>query len=555
MLRNQAQYATIAVMQVLKFVFRNLDHFRARFLGLICLGFIHGITYFLIPTALAEFTKHPITTQSATQLIAIVAGLYIFDLCNSWVIRNHGEALIFQFSNYIREKLFKRYEHLTTEQMHTHHSGYVLSLTNKVADKLDSILMGLMWNISAGFAVLLLFFYFTFKESPLLAIGNVAILTIFVVVSSRLARTMVPMAAEQNVRRATLLSSYADFMANIMTIKKLGIHPFAERKVRKQTARLDAQIRTVQRFHGNRWFMLHSLFGLAFVGTIGLLVWSISAGGVSPSILILFISAYGTLRGLVERLSEDIKDYMDTGAYLRQLDDILQQPTGVDQKKLKAWKTIELRDVAFTYKDGSHRVTIPNFTLHSGNKVCITGPSGQGKSTFLNLLTNQLTPQEGVRTINGHSFDEMSELLSQNTAVIAQDVDLFNVSVRENLTLGQTIVDDTLVVYIKAMGLQDWYKSLKHGLDTVVGEKGTTLSAGQKQRLNILRGLLLNRQIYILDEPTSHLDDATEKLVVDFLKRELKDKTVVVVTHRPALRDICDTEYVMNNHTLEPAKR
>jgi len=87
----------------------------------------------------------------------------------------------------------------------------------------------------------------------------------------------------------------------------------------------------------------------------------------------------------------------------------------------------------------------------------------------------------------------------------------------------------------------------------MVGEKGVTLSAGQRQRLNILRAIILDRSLYILDEPTSHLDKHTEEVVISFLKKHLADKAAVIVTHRPTLRSICDKAYKMTDHRLEPS--
>ncbi len=541
-------------MELLAFIAKNLDHFRGRFLAIVFISALNGAATFLIPTALAEFTKQPVTAQGAAQLIGGIAGLYVASLGLSWIIRNYGEALAFQFGNYVRIKFFRRLQGLSNEQLRAHHSGYTLSLVNKIADNIDRIVMEILWTFVSGIITFIMFFYFTARESLVLALVNAAIMVVFVGVGAQLAKKMVPLTAEQNKRRATLLSGYADFMANLTTIQKLGIYDFAEHTVNAQTNKLDTQIATVQRFHATRWFILHGLFGLAFIGTIGFLVWSIAVGAASGAILILFIGAYGTIRFLVERLSENIKDYMDMGAYLRQLHEVLGDTAEPTRIKAQDWQTIMFTDVAFRYKNGGHTVRISAFTLNRGDKICITGPSGQGKSTFLNLLTNQLEAQSGQSLVDGKPYKEVGQRVSQSAAIIAQDIDLFNVSVRENLSLGRSISDTTLKKYLQDIGLGEWFNSLDRGLDTIIGEKGATLSAGQKQRLNILRGLLLDRELYILDEPTSHLDDATEALVVKFLAKKLAKKTVVIVTHRPALRKLTNSEYEMRNHQLSLIK-
>jgi ABC-type bacteriocin/lantibiotic exporter with double-glycine peptidase domain len=273
---------------------------------------------------------------------------------------------------------------------------------------------------------------------------------------------------------------------------------------------------------------------------------------ISSSILILFVSAYVTIRGLIEQLSESIKSYMEMGAYLSNLQDILgDEPAASPHGKHADWYAMEFRDIKFQHTGGNQALFIDHFILHKGDSACIIGKSGQGKSTFLNLLTNHLEPQQGERLIDGVPYQQIdAAFFSDKVAVISQEVDLFSITIRENLTLGKPMDDKHIIALLRQMDLGSWFDELQKGLDTIVGEKGITLSAGQKQRLNILRGVLLDRDIYVLDEPTAHLDAATESVVVDFLKKHLHGKTSVIVTHRPALRALCSTEYEIKDHRL-----
>jgi len=120
----------------------------------------------------------------------------------------------------------------------------------------------------------------------------------------------------------------------------------------------------------------------------------------------------------------------------------------------------------------------------------------------------------------------------------------------ENITLGQKIEEKAIFDIFDKLDLLSWVRNLEDGLETIVGEKGIKLSAGQKQRINLIRGVLLNREIVLLDEPTSHLDSATEKKVIDFLADYLSDKTAIIVSHREALRKICDRCYIIKDNSL-----
>ena len=100
------------------------------------------------------------------------------------------------------------------------------------------------------------------------------------------------------------------------------------------------------------------------------------------------------------------------------------------------------------------------------------------------------------------------------------------------------------------IGLDEWINDLENGLDTLVGEKGIKLSAGQKQRLNIIRVILLDKEIYILDEPTSNLDSLSENKIYDMINKYLKDKTCLIVTHRPKLTEICNKHYYFDKRVM-----
>lgn len=135
-------------------------------------------------------------------------------------------------------------------------------------------------------------------------------------------------------------------------------------------------------------------------------------------------------------------------------------------------------------------------------------------------------------------------------AYISQEIDLFDLSVRENLCLGKEILDEELMQILAEAGLEDWAQKLENGLDTVVGERGLKLSVGQKQRLNLIRGILLDKNVYVLDEPTSNLDKETEKLIVNLIQKYLKNKTVVIVTHRDEIKKICEKHYVFEENKM-----
>lgn len=539
-------------MVVLKFIYKNLDHFKTRFALIFLAGILDGLATFFVPVVLAEFTKSSFTSNDFQNLIRLVIIFYVASLFLQWTIRKWGEALGPQFGNYIRLKYFKALEKLPIKDLINHHSGYILSLINKVSDGLAPIMFDIFWTFAKSISNMTLFFYFTARESVFIAIINLIVLIIFITISTVLSRKMVPIADELNKKRASLLESYTDFMSNILTVKRLGIYSFVENKLFHKTDENYNQIQRLQSFHANRWFFLHTLFNFAFLSTIGFLLFQVSKGKISPSVLILFIAAYTIVRGNVERLSENFKSLMEMKAYINNLDQIISPSDLVNEnKEIKKWEEVKFNKVFFQHPGTKKKISIPDFIIKRGEKICIIGNSGEGKTTFLNLFTNFLKSDKGERLIDGQSYEKMNGNFFQNhITMISQETELFNISLRENITLGQKIEEKTIFEIFDKLDLLAWVQNLEDGLETIVGEKGIKLSAGQKQRINLIRGVLLNREIVLLDEPTSHLDSATERKVIDFLTDYLSGKTAIIVSHREALRELCDKCYSIKDYAL-----
>ena len=539
-------------MSVLKFIYKNLDRFKTRFALVFLAGILDGLATFFVPVVLAEFTRSSFTPSDFQNLIRLVVIFYLASLFLQWTIRKWGEALGPQFGNYIRLKYFKALEKLPIKDLINHHSGYILSLINKVSDGLAPIMFDIFWTFAKSISNMTLFFYFTARESVFIAVINLIVLTIFITISTILSRKMVPIADELNKKRASLLESYTDFMSNILTVKRLGIYSFVENKLFRKTDENYDQIQRLQNFHANRWFFLHTLFSFAFLSTIGFLLFQISKGAISASVLILFIAAYTIVRVNIERLSENFKSLMEMKAYINSLDKIISPSELVNEdKEIQKWEEIKFSKVSFQHSGTEKKISIPNFVIKGGGKICVIGKSGEGKTTFLNLFTNFLKPDKGERLIDGQSYEKMNgKFFQKHITMISQETELFNISLRENITLGQKIEEKAIFDIFDKLDLLSWVRNLEDGLETIVGEKGIKLSAGQKQRINLIRGVLLNREIVLLDEPTSHLDSATEKKVIDFLADYLSDKTAIIVSHREALRKICDRCYIIKDNSL-----
>lgn len=216
-------------------------------------------------------------------------------------------------------------------------------------------------------------------------------------------------------------------------------------------------------------------------------------------------------------------------------------------KIIKQFENLSAKEILFSYNEKSTKIVIPEFILNKGDKISIMGESGQGKSTIMNILAGLYPLKNGSLTINGKN--EINTRL--DLVFVSQEVELFNLSIRDNLCLGKQISDDKIFELLEEAGLMEWYKELPEGLNTMVGERGIKLSAGQRQRLNMIRGILIDKELYFFDEPTSNLDILSEEKITNMIEKYLKDKTYVIVTHRPKLKELCNKHYVFENHMMK----
>jgi len=541
-------------MKALTFVLNNLRQYKRRFYAIMVIAVLDGIVVFFIPASLAEFTRQQLTMEAFYQLGITVAVLYACSLLLEWFIRRYGESIGTQFGNTLRLVFFEQLEKLPYKHIRNQHSGYILSLINKVADGLFILFIDLLWSYTYLFVTTILFFVYIVRESWELAVLNAGIIIVFSILSYFLSRQMIPLMEAHNKKRASLLESYTDFMANILTVKKLGIYGFVESRLEQKTQINYDQIDTNYKFHAIRWFILHGIFGVAFISTIIFILFQVQSGAMSVGLLIIFISSYEMIRRKLGYISESVKRLMEMGVYIENLNEILQKEKKREEEgeKKPSFQTLSFQNVSYRHPGNKAIMRIPQFTIKKGEKICIMGTSGEGKSTFLNLFANFLRPDEGSRTIDGIPYDEIaSSTIDEQMVLISQEVELFNISLHENLTLGEEVSREKMQQMLEDLRLAKWVQGLKDGLNTVVGEKGIKLSSGQKQRINLMRALLLEKEIYLFDEPASHLDEDTIQKVTALLKDHLKDKTAIIVSHHDALQSICSRTITMKNYRLE----
>lgn len=211
---------------------------------------------------------------------------------------------------------------------------------------------------------------------------------------------------------------------------------------------------------------------------------------------------------------------------------------------------IELKNISFAYEEGKPILDGVSVIFPKGSKTAIIGRNGSGKTTIINLLTRLYEPENGQILLNGTNIADMSlQAYREMVSIVSQQIYLFNDSIRNNICLYKQVSDAMLKIACRDSGLEDFIKEVS--LDYVVGQNGAMLSGGQKQKIALARALIHDKPIIIFDEATSNTDAYSEQQINALLHTGLRDKTVIVITHKKEVLSEVDQIVVLDDGKID----
>ena len=215
--------------------------------------------------------------------------------------------------------------------------------------------------------------------------------------------------------------------------------------------------------------------------------------------------------------------------------------------------SIKFDNVSFAYVDKNYILRDFDLTIENGERIGIVGPTGAGKSTISNLIHRFYDTNKGKVILGGVEIRKFSqEYIGKKVGMVLQDPFLFSGTILENIKYGNPDISlKNIEKSTELLGLSDFISSLDNGYDTVIGQRGSDLSMGQRQLLSILRALVADTQYLILDEATSSIDSYTEKKIQNALDILLKNRTSITIAHRLATVRKCDRIIVLNAGKIE----
>jgi len=282
-----------------------------------------------------------------------------------------------------------------------------------------------------------------------------------------------------------------------------------------------------------------SCWTTAAVYLLGVIWIDQGVSGVTVGVIVAITSYIGRFWAPINTLASFYNNLLTAVSYLERIFETIDEPVLVKDKEgaipMPAIQgDVEFKDVVFSYEDGIRVLDGVSFKVNQGETYALVGPTGAGKSTIINLISRFYNVDSGQILIDGIDINDVTiKSLRKQMGVMLQDSFIFSGTIMDNIRYGTNeATDEEVIAAAKTVCAHDFIMGLEHGYETEVNERGSRLSAGQRQLISFARALLANPKILILDEATSSIDTETEILLQKGLSKLLHNRTSFIIAHR-----------------------
>ena len=465
-------------------------------------------------------------------LIAVVGGVstyvekYLTTSVSQWVAHD------------LRLLLYQRIQRLSLAEHGKSRAGDLITRVTKdidaVQDFIDTALLGIIVNVMTLVGMVAIMLYVNWRFT-LIGLAVAPVLFVLVYFYSRRIKE-----ASRTVKRkeSELLSGVAEVLASIHVVQAFAREDYEDRRFKsesRQNVSAGLQARSVKAKLSPMVDIIVAS-GTCFVLAYGVKL--VAAGQLSTGVLIVFLMYLKKTYKPIKDLSKMANTLSKAAVSYERIQEVLGVESAIRdlpeaQVAPPFQGAIEFDRVTFEYDAGVHVLKDVSLRLEPGQVAAIVGPSGMGKSTIAGLVPRFFDPISGTIRIDGTDIRQFTlKSLRDQISFVLQDSLLFRGTIWENLSYGRPTADpEDTIRAAQLANAHDFIMNLPLGYATMVGERGSTLSGGQRRRIAIARAMVRDTPILILDEPTTGLDAASEHAVVEALERLMKGRTCLVIAH------------------------
>ena len=486
-------------------------------------------------------------------ICALAAGIV------QWGMREINNRITFQVTRDIRNEAFRHIQVLPLSYLDQHPQGDLVSRVIADVDTFaDGLLMGFTQFFS-GVMTILGTLIIMLSIHPIIAVVVILVTPLSLVVAGFIAKRTYSMFTLQSSTRGELTGLVDEAIGQIKVVRAFGHEAASLEKFDEVNGRLDkASLQAVffssltnpcTRFVNSVVYALVALTGALFCLSGGISVGSLT-------ILLNYANQYtkpfNEISGVVTELQNALAC---AGRVLELIEAPARTPEPVHpQKPEKTQGSLEIQDLKFSYTPDKPLIDDFNLSVKPGQRIAIVGPTGCGKTTFINLLMRFYDPQGGAIQLDGVNPRDMTRAdLRHSVGMVLQDTWLKAGTIRDNIAMGKPEATmEEVVAAAKQAHAHSFIKRLPQGYDTVIGESGGSLSQGQKQLLCIARVMLCLPPMLFLDEATSSIDTRTEIRIQKAFDTMMQGRTTFIVAHRLSTIREADVILVMKDgHIIE----
>lgn len=458
----------------------------------------------------------------------------------TWLMTTLNNKITYSVVTDIRNKAYKKINSLPLSYLDSHKSGDIVSRMITDVDQFsEGLLMGFtqfFTGILTIIGTLALMLSLDWKIALVVA----ALTPVSLFVAKFVAKHTYKFFRMQSEVKATQTALIDEITGNLKTVKafskeKDSLEKFGEINEKLQKTSLKAIFYSSITNPSTRFVNSIVYAAVAFTGAIAV----ISGTGITVGILTCLLSYANQYTKPFNEISGVAAELQNALACAARVIEILEEVTEAPDREnateiCDATGNMEIRNIAFSYTPQQKLIENFNLSVKSGQKIAIVGPTGCGKTTFINLLMRFYDVNSGGIEIDGIDIRDITrKSLRSVYGMVLQETWLMPGTIRDNIKMGKPdATDEEIIAAAKLSHSYSFIKRLPNGLDTVIGEDGGSLSQGQKQLLCITRVMLTNPRILILDEATSSIDTRTEIRVQKAFSTLMDNKTSFVVAHR-----------------------